>query len=278
MSDYEKLRDEVIMPSIMKLGTTSDYNHTTKITYNIPINKIPLLGWTSATASYNGRYDWRIGHREGNNPPEFGNQIQNSNNRMLTIGLNFNRLFTSIQYVDNVHKKFKKPLDTRFKEKDLIDVEFTKERIKCQAEEKRQILHKLETIDVTAELKDAEGKTIETEVIVDNANKITIIPKTDVDNGVLVVRGKRERGQSPFSIAMEYLTRISTGLQNVNFSYNEDRGSILNGYKEEANYFLGSNKGFAAPGWAYLFGLTDEEFINRALDIIGCQVILTNQL
>ena len=66
---------------------------------------------------------------------------------------------------------------------------------KCQAEEKRQILHKLETIDVTAELKDAEGKTIETEVIVDNANKITIIPKTDVDNGVLVVRGKRERGQ-----------------------------------------------------------------------------------
>ncbi len=266
MSDYEKLRDEVIMPSIMKLGTTSDYNHTTKITYNIPINKIPLLGWTSATASYNGRYDWRIGHREGNNPPEFGNQIQNSNNRMLTIGLNFNRLFTSIQYVDNVHKKFKKPLDTRFKEKDLIDVEFTKERIKCQAEEKRQILHKLETIDVTAELKDAEGKTIETEVIVDNANKITIIPKTDVDNGVLVVRGKRERGQSPFSIAMEYLTRISTGLQNINFSYNEDRGSILNGYKEEANYFLGSNKGFAAPGWAYLFGLTDEEFINRVLD------------
>ncbi len=266
MSEYEKLRDEIVIPSIMKLGTTSDYNHTVKITYNVPINKIPLLGWTSATASYNGRYDWKIGHREGNKPPEYGNQIQNSNNRMLTLGLNFNKLFTSVKYVDNVHKKFKKPLDKRFKEKELIDVEYRKERVSYKAKEKRTISHRLETVDITVELKDAEGNTVNIEMNVDNANRITITPASDVKNGILLVRGKRERSQHPFFIAMEYLTRISTSLQNVNFSYNEDRGSILNGYNENANYFLGSSKNFAAPGWGYLFGLTDEEFINRVFE------------
>lgn len=266
MSDYEKLRDEIIIPSIMKLGTTSDYNHTIKITYNIPINKLPLLGWVSANASYNGRYDWKVGHREGNKPPAFGNQIQNSNNRMLNVGLNINKLFTSIPYVDKVHKKFKKPLDKRFKEKETIDVEYKKNRLNFKAKEKRTITHKLDAGDLSIDLIDNAGNKVNFEYTVDNSNRISVTTNTNVDNATIIIKGKRELTQHPFFIAMEYLARVSTGLQNINFAYNQDLGSILNGYKHNADYLLGSSNRFASPGWSYLFGLTNDQFIEKALD------------
>jgi cell surface protein SprA len=266
MSDYDRLRDTIVA-SFRRLGEISDYNHNLKIAYNIPVNKIPGLGWVTANANYTGQYDWKEGFRENaNDDAKYGNQIQNSNKRMLTIGLNFNKLFTSVAYVDQVHKKFKKPLDKRFKEKEVIDVQYIKEKLRIKAKEKRMISHKLESIEVTVELKDKDGNPIKFELNIDNANRISITPETDVVNGTVTVNGKRERSQHPFFITMEYLTRISTGLQNVNFSYNEDRGSILNGYKNGANGILGTSNNFSAPGWGYLFGITDEEYINKVIE------------
>ncbi len=266
MSDYERLRDSVILPSINEFGTATDYNHNIKISYNIPVNKIPGLGWVTANANYTGQYDWKKGPEMGDDLPDLGNQIQNSNKRMLTVGLNFNKLFTSVAYVDQVHKKFKKPLDKRFKEKEVIDVQYIKERLRLKAREKRVISHRLETIDVTVELKDKDGNPVKFELNIDNAMRVSITPETDVVNGTVTVNGKRERSQHPFFIAMEYLTRITTGLQNVNFSYNEDWGSILNGYNQNAQGFFGSSYEFKSPGLGYLFGLTDEDFIDRVFE------------
>jgi len=265
MSDYEQLRDTILL-SLRNLGEITDYNHNFQINYNAPINKIPGFKWISASLSYSGRYNWKISPRLGPNVPNVGNQIQNSNQRMVSIGMNFNRVFTSVKYVDRVHKKFKIPLDKRFKEKEIIDVEYKQSRLKIKAREKKTITHRLETLEVTAELKDADGNTVRIEINVDNPNRITITPEKDVVNGTIVVNGKKERSQPIMQIIAEYFTRISTGLQNVNLTYNEDRGSILNGYTPDAQYFLGTSQKYNAPGWGYLLGFTSQDFIERAIE------------
>ncbi len=265
MSDYDRLRDTILV-SLRNLGEITDYNHTFQINSTLPISKIPGFKWISATATYSGQYDWKIAPRLGTNAPKIGNQIQNSNQRTLNLGFNTNRLFTSIKYIDRIHKKFKTPVDKRFKEKETIEVQYSQSKLKIDAREKRTISHKLETTDISAQLTDAEGNEIKIDFEIDNANRITIIPEEKVDNGTIVVTGKRERSQPIAQIVAEYFVRISTGLQNVNISYNENHGSIVNGYMPDAQYFLGTSRKYNAPGIGFLLGFTDPMFIERAIE------------
>jgi len=264
MEHYERRRDS-IMTSITKLGTTTDYNHNLKVSYNIPINKVPGFGWVQANANFMSQYDWKIGPEMQDTSLNFGNQIQNSNDKTLTIGLNFNRLFTKVGFIDNVHKKFKKPLDKRFSEKEVIDVQYKQERLRLRANQERAITHKLQTIDLKITITDSEGNAVKFEHTVDNPNRISITVDSTLVDGIIIVDGKRERNQHPLKIAFEYLTRISTGLMNVNLNYNEKHGSILSGYSQGVDY-LGASSKFEAPGWAYLLGFADENFIQDVLE------------
>ena len=37
------------------------YNHFINITYNLPVNKLPLLSWVNANARYSADYTWLAG-------------------------------------------------------------------------------------------------------------------------------------------------------------------------------------------------------------------------
>jgi len=56
--DYEELKKEQVKSEILSLGTKNTYNHILGINYSIPINKLPLLDWLSATARYQTTYKW----------------------------------------------------------------------------------------------------------------------------------------------------------------------------------------------------------------------------
>lgn len=58
--DFYEKRDTVFQ-RILDGGRTTHYNHKIDLSWNVPINKLPLLDWTSLTARYNATYDWQTG-------------------------------------------------------------------------------------------------------------------------------------------------------------------------------------------------------------------------
>ena len=57
---YQAWRDSV-MYNLKHGGRTTTYNHFMNLTYNIPVNKLPLLSWVNANARYAADYTWLAG-------------------------------------------------------------------------------------------------------------------------------------------------------------------------------------------------------------------------
>ncbi len=57
---YQAWRDSVLY-NLRHGGRTTTYNHFMNITYNIPVNKLPLLSWLNANARYSADYTWLAG-------------------------------------------------------------------------------------------------------------------------------------------------------------------------------------------------------------------------
>jgi cell surface protein SprA len=91
--DTDQERDSV-KENLRKLGRVDQYNHSTRLSYAVPLNKIPFTDWISSNVSYTGNYNWIAGplYRDTltdrittNNP--WGNTIQNS--QTFQVGANF---------------------------------------------------------------------------------------------------------------------------------------------------------------------------------------------
>jgi cell surface protein SprA len=94
--------------------TKTQYNHQISVNYNIPINKLPLLDFTTASVRYAGTYSWQHSplydtHRdaEGNaiGNDSLGNTIQNSRNISWNGQLNMVTLYNKIPYFKKINQK-----------------------------------------------------------------------------------------------------------------------------------------------------------------------------
>lgn len=94
-------RDTVRREFFNRLNTTT-YNQQTNINYNIPINKIPLLDFTTASVRYSGTYSWT---RAPFNADSLGNTIQNSRNVSWNGQLNMVTLYNKVPYLKKINQK-----------------------------------------------------------------------------------------------------------------------------------------------------------------------------
>jgi cell surface protein SprA len=265
MPEYDNIRKEILQ-NALELGEMTGYNQTLDATWQVPINKIPGLKWMSATAGYNGLFNWNRGPILPENVTDPGNDISNSNRYNGALNLSFDKLFKKIKYVDEVHKKFKKPISTRFKEKEKYEVQFEKDKLDLKAGEEKKIYHKLGTENIKIAITGDDKKEIKVPFEVVDDKRILLKPATDLNDVKLIVTGEKERGQSPLQIATEYLVRIGTGLKTVRFNYTQNNGSILSGFKYTPqsmgmNFIDNEQK----PGWEYVFGFSDPEFMERVI-------------
>lgn len=260
---YESYKDTV-MRSIEKLGTLTKFNQTLDVTYQLPLNKIPGFKWTNATAGYNGLYDWNRGP-ELQNDFESGHSISNSNRLNGSLNLSFDRLFKKSKYIADIHKKFNKPLSTRFNEKIKYTVNYSKSRINVDVGGEKQIYHRLGTDKVTVKVTDKLGNeiTVNTEIVDDKRIKITA-DQPIVDATILVI-GERERNQGPLQIASEYVVRMATGLKSTQFNYSQNNGSMLDGFGRVPTALGMNYDNGIAPGWEYILGLSDIDFMERVI-------------
>ncbi len=100
--DEREVWREQIWNEIGKFGTMQRYNQTFRINYNLPMKKIPILDWTTITASYTGLYSWAAS-------PLFiqkslGNTIENSNQKQLNGAADLNKLYNKVPYLKSINK------------------------------------------------------------------------------------------------------------------------------------------------------------------------------
>lgn len=98
--DYQWKRDS-IWQSIRSFGRTTFYNHQVKLTYNIPINKLPMLDWVTANAEYAGTFDWLAAPLAA---AELANTIENSQSKRLNLNANFVTLYNKIGFLRQINQ------------------------------------------------------------------------------------------------------------------------------------------------------------------------------
>ena len=103
---YTAWKDSV-WNSIKHLGTPLNYRQTFTASYQLPLNKLPILDWITADASYTATYNWVRGTKREDGT-SLGNTI--SNNRQLNINGNVNMetLYNHFPFLKKTNELFKK--------------------------------------------------------------------------------------------------------------------------------------------------------------------------
>ncbi len=99
--DYYEKRDS-IFESLKTLGRTTMFSQRLLVNYNIPVNKLPLLDWVNANATYTTDYDWQGAPLSA---LDLGNTIQNAQNIKLSVNANFINLYNKIDYLKTINQK-----------------------------------------------------------------------------------------------------------------------------------------------------------------------------
>ncbi len=100
---YREWRDTV-WQSILHLGTPWAYNQTFVGSYRAPFNRIPILDFLSASASYNATYRWDRGATVED--VNLGNTISNQAAWNVDGRINFEGLYNKHPYLKKVNTRF----------------------------------------------------------------------------------------------------------------------------------------------------------------------------
>ncbi len=255
-------------------GQNTVYTHNLRINWQTPINKLPLLGWTSLNLSYNATYDWRRGQEPIRVPAtdttpayviNFGNMIQNSSVFQANLQLNFMMLYNSIPFLRNVNSRFT-PQGYRPPRSKRKDVVYRTHIKKLWAHHTIQIHHNLGTKNIQSVIVlDSTKRRVVVNYHVLDKNTISLTPAENVSKATVVVNGYVVEKISPFRIALDYFLKTLMFMQNVSVSYRTNAGTMLNGFMPQAN-IMGMSKinQIWAPGWRFIAGLQDPNYVDYA--------------
>ena len=99
--DTQSEKDSVYS-ALKGFGTTTSYHHTTNVSYNIPLNKIPIFDWVTPSVRYSSGYIWT---RAPLSADSIGNTIGNNAKWDYTVQLNMTTLYNKVPYFKKVNAK-----------------------------------------------------------------------------------------------------------------------------------------------------------------------------
>jgi cell surface protein SprA len=288
--DY-KLKRDSILTNLLHLGRPTLYHHTINVSYMVPVNKLPLLDWTSLSARYQSMYDWQTGPIT-EKTVVLGNVIQNSRQMQLTGQLNMISLYNKVPYLKEINQKYgmgsrqqqrmqrSRPAQGKPQQQQAPDksgqsepkikmVQYTLENVRLKANTPKSIFHKLKTENVEVVATDKEGQKVNGKVAIVNPNRITFTPEKNAAGVKFVVSGKIQKDRDVGKKILEYSARALMGVRNVSINYTTTDGTALPGFMPEPR-FLGMGKYSTAvndlpeqtraPGIPFLIGWQDKNF------------------
>jgi len=102
---YVAWKDSV-KQSIRNWGTPLDYQQQVTMSYQLPLNKLPIFDWVNADASYSGRYTWVRG-TELEDGTSLGNTISSNRQLHINCALNFVTLYNHVPFLKKANRSNK---------------------------------------------------------------------------------------------------------------------------------------------------------------------------
>lgn len=269
--DYEwnALRD-----TILNLGRATSYFHQFNVSYNVPINKIPLLDWTSINARYGGTYGWDVGPIIPDDPVygpiNLGNTIKNSNTIQLNGQLNFLNLYNKIPYLKEINAKYRNAQTRSRESKTRVKTRiFEDDNIYLREGRARYVVHNLKTEDIVIEVFDENMQAVDVETEILSNTRIRIISAKAIRNASVKVTGTIEKGENPLTFIAEGTVRILMSIRTLNLTYSTSGGTLQPGYIYGVDRFgfgTHSGDGRMEPGWAFITGWQDQDYALNAFN------------
>ena len=291
---YEAWKDSV-WQSIKHFGTPLNYRQNFTASYQLPLNKLPILDWLNADASYNATYNWVRGSQLQNGA-DLGNTI--SNNRQININSNLNMetLYNHFPFLKKANDRFKKPIakqnkpskasktsktsktsPTRPTGKNNQPNQPTKEE-KALPKNKNSyetelallpdttftVTHNKKSKRLIVTAKTPEGRSYPIKYKVVDLNQIKIIGKDTVDVK-LTVTAKQPLENEWWYKPAQSAARLLMMVRTIGISYRDQYAmSISNFLPTIGDAFGQRTGGVMAPGLGFAFGLTDDSFLQKA--------------
>jgi len=254
-----------VWKQIKEGGRNINYKHQINITYTVPVNKLPLLDWTSLSTRYSGTYEWQrqpFMKSEEGAIVEVGHNIANSRSIQINPGLNLNTLYNKVAFLRDLNAGNRRGKGAqKEKEKEMKTVSFEKEGVSLKAGEAKSISHKLGSEDVTIKVTDSKGNEVKGTMEVASPNRLIFTPEKDVTGAKIVVEGKVEAGPDVLMFLARNVVRLATGVKTISVSYTQTEGTALPGYIRPSKY-LGMS-GDYAPGWQFVMGEQAPSLVER---------------
>ncbi len=264
-SQYDVWRDSVLT-NIRRGGRTTNYNHFININYNVPVNKIPLLGWTTAMVRIGSDYTWLAGplYPDSMNI-HLGNTIKNHSDINLTANATLTTLYNKIKFLKEIENNTRGEGQARANQQ-YKTVTYTRENVNFRAKTARSIVHNLKSKDVTVKVLDSKGVEIKGKMLIVNENRVTFTPDDKADGAKVVIEAKIPLKENPAIVISRYFVRALLGVRSVSLSYTSTDGQLLPGYMPGTNYMGMINYNNAlAPGWPFILGYNDKNFFDKAM-------------
>jgi cell surface protein SprA len=98
--EYKEWKDSV-WSSVRQFGLTMNYTHNVNISYQLPLDKLPVTDWITLNTSYRTSYNWL---RAPISQDTLGNTIQNSRNLAINGQFNFINLYNKVPYLKKINQ------------------------------------------------------------------------------------------------------------------------------------------------------------------------------
>jgi cell surface protein SprA len=244
-----------------RFGRNTQYYHRYDLTWTVPINRIPLLEWTSSRFRYGGTYDWQAAPLLRDDTYNPGNTISNSRNMMVSLDFSFESLYNKVPFLRRINDDFsgrvrRMPV--------MVDVDYESRALNFTAKTRRIIRHRLNTEDVKTTIVDAEGKEIKGAVEVMNENTVSVTLDQAARGARVKVTGRVPKKQNPVDFAGKALVRFAMLVRNLSINYISTDATTLPGFMPGSQVLGMNHESGWAPGWGFVFGDQDEGFVEKA--------------
>ena len=261
---YDDWRDSV-MVNLRNGGRNVNYNHFMNVTYNIPVNKLPLLSWLNANARYGADYTWLAG-------PVFpdslninmGNSIKNHNEATLTGMANLSTLYSKSKFLKRIENNTR-PEGARRQKTETVTVKYSKADVNFRAKRVRSKKHNLGTRDVKVKITGKDGQEVKGKMDIISDNRVNFTAEEQADGATVSIDGEVQKKRNPMIVTGEFFVRFLLGIRSVSLTYTSSQGQFLPGYNPGTSFLGMSNyNGKSAPGLPFVLGYNDPDFFNKA--------------
>lgn len=257
-NEYEDWKDTVMM-SLRNLGSPLTYQQSFSVSYSVPFNKIGLLDWITADASYNAQYNWNRGV-EPSAGTYLGNNISNNSQWQVNGSLKMETLYNKLNYLKAVNQRYSQRSRSTFRPKSINQKMFVEADTVV-------IRHGLNTDVLKIEAVGNKGKKIKPlfKIVDKNTVVASLSLRDSVTFTVTTVDPKSVEKISTKDIA-DFSARFLMMLRSAQITYQEQNAMVLPGFNVEPKLFGQKNvDGVMAPGLGFAFGMPSYDYLHSAM-------------